>query len=164
MCCKRSCVHLQPLQEIKSIADNRESDREVHQRCFHRRDSLHRNADTCWCFTTSGSPGTDATQRSRTVKTKMEECYSSCLLLLLSYMNANAFVFYCLLLKEWSGQISDSKVDRSSFWKVHIRTHGGMYVWSEGYRPVGGFGSDGRDGCQLTIRLVVCSPVLDSTP
>lgn len=49
----------------------------MQQRCFQRRDSLHHNADMCYCFTTAGSPGRDAMQRSRTVRTKMEECDSS---------------------------------------------------------------------------------------
>ena len=69
----RCCVHLQPLQEVKSsasILDNRT--RDVQERCFQRRDSLHHNM--CYCFTTFS--GTEATQRSQTVKAKMEECDS----------------------------------------------------------------------------------------
>ncbi len=49
----------------------------VQERCFQRRDSLHHNANMCYSFTAPGSAGTDVTHRSRTVKSKMEECDGS---------------------------------------------------------------------------------------
>lgn len=55
----------------------RARERQVQERCFQTRDSLHHNANMCYRFTTSGLSGTGATHRSQRVKSKMEECGSS---------------------------------------------------------------------------------------
>lgn len=112
--------------------------RGVEKRCFQRRESLHHNADMCYCFTTSGSPGRDVTQRSQTVKTKMEECDSSqfyCSVVDAKAMHEGDFIVSSKRNKDWEKKKSACKVfeltlsrevKAAHWWKVQFRTRGVM--------------------------------------